>query len=414
TLDGRRTLRIDVIDTGIGIDAAKQQAIFEPFVQADSSIAAQYGGTGLGLAISRSIAGLLGGTLTVTSRIGAGSTFTLTVDADPHTGDSVSRLAFEEANTSGVERELSLRGRSILVVEDNPFNRKLLRLTLSRAGAEVELAENGQVALDKARQHDFELVLMDVQMPLMDGYAATARFRQFGYRGPIVALTAHALSAERDKCLAAGCDAFLSKPIDLDHLTEVVTQLLLSTPPAAGRVSPAAPLRAGKNETLVAGAEAGRDRSGPCQDVSPASECPGGGTTGASPRQNGLRSMAHQRGSAPATAIGRNDRHLQYQSGETETETDDSPEFQEVLRQYLESLHPTVIELRNALAAGNYGELASLGHTLKGTGGTIGLPEVSEIGERLERAAQRQLSDQIGDAVAELAEFLQRQRLVGV
>ncbi|HVA49550.1 MAG TPA: response regulator [Pirellulales bacterium] len=336
TLDGRRTLRIDVIDTGIGIDTAKQQAIFEPFVQADSSIAAQYGGTGLGLAISRSIAGLLGGTLTVTSRVGAGSTFTLTVDADPHTGESTPRLATEEANTSDVERELSLRGRRILVVEDNPFNRKLLRLTLSRAGAEVELAENGQVALDKARQHDFELVLMDVQMPLMDGYAATARFRQSGYRGPIVVLTAHALSAEREKCLAAGCDAFLSKPIDLDHLTEVVTQLLLSTPPPAGQRLPA---------------------SG---------------------------------------------------SGETETETDDSPEFQEVLRQYLESLHPTVVELRAALAAGNYGELASLGHTLKGTGGTIGFPTVSEIGERLERAVQQRLDGPIGDAIAQLADFIGR------
>lgn len=324
-----RMLKIEVADTGIGIDASRQQAIFEPFVQADGSIAGQYGGTGLGLAISRSIAGLLGGELSVLSRIGGGSTFTLTIDAGSNAAAPTATAAVGVAPASRGPG-LSLAGRKILLAEDNPHNRKLLRIALARAGAEVALAENGQVALDKARASRFDLVLMDMQMPLVDGFAAAARLRQSDYRGPIVALTAHALPAERERCLSAGCDAFISKPVDLDHLVGMVSQLLAAERPASG-VEGAFP-----------------DEAGACGEA----ECG------------------------------------------------------EVRRDYLASLHHTVDELRAALRGQRYDEIAALGHTLKGSGGTIGFPDVSEIGERLEQAVERQSDGAIRETICRLEAFL--------
>ena len=328
-LAGSRTLKIEVADTGIGIDASKQQAIFEPFVQADGTIAAQYGGTGLGLAISRSIAGLLGGQLAVTSRLGVGSTFTLTISAGSPDAAHAAAVQGVETHATVAGANLSLRGRRILLAEDNPHNRKLLQIALTRAGAHVELAENGQIAVDRAQANEFDLVLMDMQMPVLDGFAAAARLRESNYRGPIVALTAHALSAERQRCLAAGCDAFISKPVDLDHLVEVIERLLSSS----------------------------RSFDWACSDRDGSS-------------------------------------------------ADEDLACGEVARQYLDSLHTTVAELRAAFAHGRYDELLAHGHTLKGSGGTIGFNKVSHIGAELEEAARQRFESAIQEAIRELEEFL--------
>lgn len=234
--DGRARLRLDVVDTGIGISAEQQKTIFDPFVQADSSITRQYGGTGLGLAISRSIAQALGGELTVTSRLGAGSTFSAVIDAESPSGDS--SLQTSQNAPAGLAADpsaASLASRRILVVEDNPFNRKLIKLSLERFGADIELAENGQAGVDQALGGAFDLILMDMQMPVMDGHTAVKLLREKNYRQPIVALTAHALDEERDKCLAAGCTDFLTKPIDMDHLAAEVGRLLATPRPVASQ-----------------------------------------------------------------------------------------------------------------------------------------------------------------------------------
>ena len=224
----RPRLKLDVIDTGIGIPPEKQQAIFEPFVQADSSVTRQYGGTGLGLAISRSIAQALGGELTMTSRLGAGSTFSIEIDASGQTAknDDGGWHGPQTAACPAAKPAVSLASRRILVVEDNQFNRKLIKLSLERLGAAVELAENGQAGVELALAGSFDLILMDMQMPVMDGHTAVERLRAAEYRVPIVALTAHALDEEREKCLAAGCNDFLTKPIDFDRLAAVVGKLL--------------------------------------------------------------------------------------------------------------------------------------------------------------------------------------------
>jgi signal transduction histidine kinase/ActR/RegA family two-component response regulator len=221
-------LKFVVTDTGIGIADDKLAAIFDPFVQADSSVTRRFGGTGLGLAISRSIAEALGGDLTVSSQSGVGSKFTATVA----TGGLVTKRVAETASnkpvsdiTSGGSAGYDLTGVRVLVVDDGATNRKLIHLLLERRGAQVSMAENGAIALLAATEHEFDIILMDMQMPVMDGYTATAELRRRGFGAPIVALTANAMKGDREKCEQAGCSDYLSKPIDGDTLIAKVAQL---------------------------------------------------------------------------------------------------------------------------------------------------------------------------------------------
>ena len=228
-------LCFEVIDTGIGLDAEQQARLFTAFSQADASTTRRFGGTGLGLAISKRLAGMLGGDLRVRSLPGEGSTFTLTIDVGSLAGVRLLdrppevRAAAERPEPSADERQ-ALRGR-ILLAEDGLDARRLLARHLRAAGAEVETAENGLVACELALRAaeagtPYDLILMDMQMPELDGYAAAARLRAAGYRGPIVALTAHAMEDERARCLGAGCDGFATKPILRRALIEVARAYL--------------------------------------------------------------------------------------------------------------------------------------------------------------------------------------------
>ncbi len=230
-----RCLRFDVVDTGIGMSAEQQARLFAPFSQADASTTRRFGGTGLGLAISKRLAGMLGGDLEVRSVPGAGSTFTLTLDAGSLTDLPLLDQPPEASPAapgpgSAAEQTVSLRGR-VLVAEDSLDARRLIARHLRAAGAEVEIAEDGvracELALGAAGAGAaYDLIIMDMQMPRLDGYAAAARLRAAGYRGAIVALTAHALEGEREKCLRAGCDAFATKPMLRRGLIEIARAYL--------------------------------------------------------------------------------------------------------------------------------------------------------------------------------------------
>jgi signal transduction histidine kinase/ActR/RegA family two-component response regulator len=222
-----------VRDTGIGIAAHDQEKIFTPFGQADSSHTRRYGGVGLGLSISQRLATMLFGALQVSSDLGRGSEFRLTLPApDSAVGDA----SHEPERAPALERASgqvpsAFPGARVLLAEDGVDNQRLVRALLRPLQVEVALVENGAQAVDQALaaldgERPFDLVLMDMQMPVMDGYEATRRLRAEGYSGPIVALTAHAMSSDRGRCLEAGCDEYLSKPVDRARLLEVVALFL--------------------------------------------------------------------------------------------------------------------------------------------------------------------------------------------
>ncbi len=217
-------LELEVHDTGMGIALEHQTSLFKPFMQADESMTRKFGGTGLGLALSKRLAQLLGGDLTLKESIlGKGSTFKLVIkNRLPNVeGRKISAAAIKE---STIEPKLALNGLAILLVEDSPDNQVLISRLLTKKGAKVEIAENGLVGIEKALNGIHNLVLMDVQMPVLDGYSATQRLREAGYRKPIIALTAHAMSDVREKCFNLGYSDYLPKPINPSNLVNTIAK----------------------------------------------------------------------------------------------------------------------------------------------------------------------------------------------
>jgi len=229
-------IHFDVLDTGIGMSPEQAAVLFHPFQQADASMTRRFGGTGLGLTITKRLAVMLGGDITVESEPGTGSVFHVTVATGPLEGVEFVDFTAEEqptplpAEVQSASEPSRIEAR-ILLVEDGPDNQRLISFLLRKAGAEVSLAENGAVAVEQVlaaseQGKSFDLILMDMQMPVMDGYEATRVLRQKGHTGPIIALTAHAMEGDREKCLAAGCDDFATKPIDRKHLLTVISRYL--------------------------------------------------------------------------------------------------------------------------------------------------------------------------------------------
>jgi len=231
-------LRFEVEDTGIGMTPEQLQRIFEPFTQGDESMTRRFGGTGLGLAITKRLCEMLGGRIEAHSELGRGSRFRLTIATGPLEGV---RLIQPDRFGRGVDAQQipdaqrktprpALQGR-VLLAEDGLDNQRLISAMLRRAGLEVSVVENGKQAVEAALQarregRPFDVILMDMQMPVQDGYSATSELRRAGYDLPILALTAHAMATDRQKCLNAGCDDFATKPIRRDELIALVERYL--------------------------------------------------------------------------------------------------------------------------------------------------------------------------------------------
>ncbi|MEM8681601.1 MAG: response regulator, partial [Planctomycetota bacterium] len=334
--DGNR-LAFDVVDTGIGITTEQAETIFDPFSQADSSTTRKFGGTGLGLPISRKLAEMMGGTITAAGQPGRGSCFTVTIDPGPL--DGVPLLSDDEIATElpmvedSTQEDYQLPPGNVLVVDDGESNRRLIQLVLERAGATVTAAVNGAEAVKAAGEQHFDIVLMDVMMPVMDGYEATATLREQQIQVPIIALTAHAMKEERQRALDSGFDDFIAKPVNIDLLLEVVAEHLGGTLQKRPRTSSEA--------------------------TSPTLES----TTVALTTDNDGQPLLC---SLPM----------------------DDAEFLEIARQFRDRLEEQLGAMALLWAAGDYTQLAKQAHWLKGAGGTAGFAALTEPARQLEQAAK--------------------------
>jgi len=344
---------LKIIDSGIGIPPEKLGSLFEAFVQADSSIARKYGGTGLGLVISRNLARALGGDVTVTSEMGKGSVFTATFETGPL--DGVKMLAPGQVHEDQGEAAAAARGRwsipsaRVLVVDDGAENRELVSLVLAQHGLWVEEAEDGRVAVEMALKGGYDLILMDMQMPVMDGYTATRALRKGGLRIPIVALTANAMRGFEEQMKQAGCDVFLTKPIDIDGLVGTVASLL-----GGRRIADAA-----EAEPAAAAAEPAAGREEPA---------------------------------APAiTSRLAQDRNLL-----------------PILRKFLDRLQERLAEVREMEARRDYPEIALFAHWLKGSAGSMGYDAFTDPAAELEAAAKGARVERVEQLLAEVRRMAQR------
>lgn len=228
-------VQFTVIDQGIGMTEAQMSNLFRPFSQADSSTTRKYGGTGLGLTICKRLTDVLGGDISVTSKLNQGSQFSATVKTGNLEGVPLLQELQQNDNTQSTkplpaqseEQALSLKGKKILLAEDGPDNQKLISFILKKAGAEVTVAENGEAARQAAMRAMeigllYDVILMDMQMPILDGYGATRILREQGYSGPIISLTANAMEGDREKCISVGCNEHLTKPIDRRKLVNML------------------------------------------------------------------------------------------------------------------------------------------------------------------------------------------------
>ncbi len=224
--NGKRNVTISVTDTGIGIPENKISEIFGKFVQADSSITRRYGGTGLGLAISQSLAGHMGGTITVTSSEGIGSTFVLSLSLPVEASESDSPHL---ENIIYLDKASNIKKRPILLVEDYEANILVATILLENLGYRYEVVRNGLKAIETFAHGKYSAILLDVQMPLMDGHETARRIRELEQtaglsRVPIIAMTAHALKDDREKCMASGMDDYISKPFNPRQLQAVLAK----------------------------------------------------------------------------------------------------------------------------------------------------------------------------------------------
>ncbi|TVQ62000.1 MAG: response regulator [Phycisphaerales bacterium] len=224
--DGSPWLVVEVGDSGIGIPAECLEAIFQPFRQADATTTRRFGGTGLGLSISRNLAELLGGTLSVQSELGCGSVFTLRIPApSASAGDYEAGAGTAHADDASA---VECRGSRVLLADDGADNRRLIGHHLRKAGFRVDEAGDGAEAVRRVLEGEgsFDLIVLDMQMPVMDGYTAARTLRESGWVGPILALTANAMHEDRERCLTAGCDEYGAKPIDAPTLIATCRTLI--------------------------------------------------------------------------------------------------------------------------------------------------------------------------------------------
>ena len=337
-------LKFSVSDTGIGISPQEQERIFTPFVQADASTTRRYGGTGLGLSITKSIVEMMGGRLWVESQSGQGSTFYFTalfeIGPERECSADAAFLSLEPSQEHG-PLEKAARSLRILLAEDNPANQKVALHLLNQRGHTVDIVHNGIQALEKIGQQPFDVVLMDVQMPEMDGFEATSAIRAMPdprkAKLPIVAMTAHALKGDHQRCLAAGMDAYVSKPIHAGMLIATVERLA---------------------------SQAAGSQSGGGQEAAPDGAC--------------LISVHPAVTPQPASSV--------FSLEEAVSRCGEYGVFETMVEYFFGEADPLLERMRKALRDGNAVEMGNAAHRFKGTACYLGAADTMAATQRVEQA----------------------------
>ena len=348
TPDGKSLIKFSVVDSGIGIPASKLESIFNSFTQADTSVTRQFGGTGLGLTISKKLVHLMNGIISVDSQIDQGSTFSFTAEFGVHNRSGVE----EETETASKEQtrtaEKTLRNLRILLVDDSPDNRFLVKAFLRKEPCLVAEAENGSEAVEKFLQKYWDIILMDMQMPVMDGYTATKRIREIEQENglehtPIVALTAHSISTEIKKCLDAGCDIHLAKPVSKSALIGLIAEL-------TGEL------------------ESDNDKHNDTAD---------------SPESDGDRIRVVV-----------------------------DHELMDLIPGYIAHRQEDIEILRSLLKKREFRDIERCGHSMKGSGAGYGFTEITKIGAFLEKAGKSQSIRKIEEGIDKLEDYLENLEIV--
>jgi signal transduction histidine kinase/DNA-binding NarL/FixJ family response regulator/HPt (histidine-containing phosphotransfer) domain-containing protein len=383
------TSRIEVVirDTGIGMTPEQVGRLFQPFMQADDSMTRRFGGTGLGLVISKRLSRLLGGDINVCSAAGVGSTFTIVLDGGPLDdvnmieGLTETMLLPPPASSAAIDTEantpIRLDGGRVLLAEDGLDNQRLISSHLRRAGADVTIAENGRIAVDLVRKEPYDVIIMDMQMPELDGYGAASELRRRGFTQPIIALTAHAMPEDRDRCLRAGCTDYLTKPIDKQVLLSTVRDYLAksrggaaATAGEAPQAAPAAP----KPEPVIPAPV-------PAAAAEPTVPAPA-------------------RAARPADA-----------ADALISQFRDDPDMAAVIEEFVNGLPAQVARIRDLVGGRNLGELRRTVHQLKGAGGGYGFPQITEFALKAEnelKASADDLTAGVQGRVDELVALIRR------
>ncbi len=439
-IPGEKTLLgIEIQDSGIGISCDAIARIFEPFAQADTSITRQFGGTGLGLSICLQLAKKMGGEVKVTSELGKGSQFLFTLDPGPIgklsqvDQNSVRELAALQRAAKPAET-LKLPKSRILVVDDGEANRQLASLFLKRAGAVVETAENGKIAVEMASAKHYDAILMDMQMPVMDGVTATKEITRLGIKTPVIALTANVMHDDEVKCRNAGCAGFLEKPIKMERLIDTLTKLFVTNPPRSFEV--------GAAETVV------QNTSDQSSKVVTESHSVAANTRGAKTWQpslveagvqshnsrirndqsmntNNQRSDDCVRNNVPVSAVSQSESssfagpQSEVQGSEGQSSLPpvesilpmDDLEIYEIVTEFTERLRGKVMEMRSLLEQDEFAMLRDMAHWLKGAGETVGFREMTAPAAKLEINSKQNNREECNVFLREIESLTNRIRL---
>lgn len=362
------TILFQVVDTGMGMSAEAKDRLFKAFEQGDTDVTRKFGGTGLGLTISLQLAELLGGTVSVDSILGMGSSFKVSLKTGPLkdvkflSANEAEQIKHKDVADDSIEIA-KLSGR-IVVAEDNADNRRLLEFYLKKSGATYSFVENGKEAVSKVLNDNPDIVLMDMQMPVMNGYDATKKIREQGFTRPIIALTANALDVEVKKCIDAGCNRVLPKPFNWNALFGLLKDHI--------------------------GAKAGADHVVKLTAKEPTSQLT---FEGQSPLKNSNSTESYS-GAGPIVS----------------PLYSESPELQPLIGEFLESLDQYRTSIRNASTSKDWAGLKQVAHDVSGVAGMYGYPECSDLAKKLRLACMQKNTEEIRALCENLLTVLDRMK----